>query len=111
VKYKNIFPYNFVPETAEETGVYVCYNVSVPRVYNKTFKALTIQFYVFCHQSVIKMKQGIRTDLIAEEIDGIFNGTMAIGLPRMALQSVEPLNPVEKYHGLEIIYFTEDWNR
>jgi hypothetical protein len=112
VKFTHIFPYNYVPDTSQDAQVFLCYNVFVPQVYNKTYKTIEITFYIIVEQSLIVLDDTTRLNAIAEEIDDMFNGSFAVGLGRMALLRVEPpINPAGRYHGKVIRYTNNEWNR
>ena len=101
-----------MPDTAQEAKVFICYNIFVPNVYNKTFKTIDLTFYVFAEQSLIVLADTTRLNAIAEEIDEMLNGTFEIGLRRLRLSRVEPpINPIGSYHGKVIRYTNEEWNR
>ena len=109
--YKNIFPYPYVPDTVVEANTFICFDMEVRRVQNRTFKDVSISFWTFTHQSLMRTKDGIRTDLLANEIDNIINGNRKFGLGTVELQSVTLMNPAKDYHGRTLIYRSVDFNR
>ena len=112
--YKNIFPYAYNPDTVKDTDTFICFRVYLPegREFNKTVRNLRIVFYVFSHQSKIRTKLGgLRTDLIVERIDDLFNGKMGIGIGRIEFASLDDINPSPNFHGSMIEYRVYDFNR
>lgn len=109
--YTHIFPYAYIPETDKETDSFICFSVSIPRVQNKTYKQMSIIFYVFSHQSQIRTSDGLRPDLIADAIDEMTNGALGLGLGRVKLEKLEDISPANNYHGLGIQYTVTEFNR
>ena len=109
--YKNIFPYAFVPDTVTNAGTFICFDLEVQRVENRTFKDINILFWIFTHQSLMRADGGIRTDLIASEVDKILNGNRDLGLGTVELKKVLRVNPAKDYHGRSLVYRSVDFNR
>lgn len=109
--YKNIFPYAYTPDPTKETNTFICFRLSIPHVSNKTCKTVGIVFYIFTHQSLIRTEDGLRTDLIGETIEELFNGTYDIGLGRLKLQGMDDISPNTDYHGIALEYSAEEFNR
>lgn len=109
--YTKIFPYAYDPDLTTTTDTYICFRVYVPEVMNKTFKRMSICFYVFTHQSNVRTDHGLRCDLIAERIEELFNGSMDLGVGRLKLSGVTDINPAPKFHGLAIEYTVSEFNR
>lgn len=109
--YKNIFPYAFVPDTVVNSNTFICFDLEVQRVQNRTFKDINILFWIFTHQSLMRADGGIRTDLIASEVDKILNGNRDLGLGTVELKKVLRVNPAKDYHGRNLVYRSVDFNR
>ncbi len=109
--YKQIFPYAYTPDAVKDTGTFICHRIYVPEVMNKTFKNMTIAFYVFVHQDNIRTSKGLRYDLIAERIEDLFNGSFDLGVGRMKLYGFNDISPAPKFHGVSLEYTVTDLNR
>lgn len=109
--YKNIFPYAFVPDTVTSARTFICFDLEVQRVENRTFKDIDILFWTFTHQSLMRTGEGVRPDLVANEIDKIINGNRDLGLGTVELKKVLGVNPAKDYHGRSLIYRSVDFNR
>ena len=109
--YKQIFPYAYTPDEVKDTGAFICHRIYVPEVMNKTFKNMTIAFYVFVHQDNIRTSDGLRYDLIAERIEDLFNGTMDFGVGRMKLVEINDISTSPKFHGISLEYTGSEFNR
>ena len=109
--YKNIFPYSFVPDTVVNSSTFICFDLEIQRVENRTFKDINILFWIFTHQSLMRTNEGIRTDLIASEVDKILNGNRDLGLGTVELKKVLRVNPAKDYHGRNLVYRSVDFNR
>ena len=109
--YKNIFPYAFIPDTVTDASTFICFDLEIQRVQNRTFKDINMLFWIFTHQSLMRTENGIRTDIIANEVDKILNGNKNFGLGTSELKKVLRINPAKDYHGRTLIYKTVDFNR
>ena len=104
--YKQVFPY-----AVKDTGTFICHRIYVPEVMNKTFKNMTVAFYVFVHQDNIRTSDGLRYDLIAERIEDLFNGITDLGVGRMKLTGINDISPAPKFHGISLEYSVTELNR
>lgn len=109
--YKNVFPYAYTPDVTKDTKTYVCFRIYVPEVQSKTFKTMNIVFYIFSHQDYIRTGDGLRTDLIAEKIENLFNGAMELGVGRMKLTGMDDISPSSTFHGIALEYSVSEFNR
>jgi len=109
--YKNVFPYAYVPDKTTDTNTYVCFRIYVPEVRSKTFKIMNLVFYAFTHQSHIRTSNGLRTDLLAERIEALFNGSMDYGVGRLKLTGVNDVSISNSFHGLALEYSVSEFNR
>lgn len=53
----------------------------------------------------------LRYDLIAEEIDRMFNGSLAFGFKLSLVSRKDGYQPLNNFHGTMLVYETSDWNR
>lgn len=109
--YKNIYPYAYIPDVTKTTETFVCFRIYIPEVQNKTFKTMNIVFYIFSHQDYIRTSDGLRTDLIANRIENLFNGTMDLGVGRMKLTGMDDISPASTFHGIALEYSVSEFNR
>lgn len=109
--YKNIFPYSFIPDTVTKASTFICFDLEVKRVQNRTFKDIDVMFWIFTHQTLMRTNDGIRIDLLANEVDNIFNGNKNFGLGTMELKLVTLMSPAKDYHGKTLVYRSVDFNR
>ena len=109
--YTNIYPYSFVPETVTKANTFICFEIEVKRVLNRTFKEMDIIFWIFTHQSLIRTNEGIRPDVLSNEVDKIFNGSREFGLGTTELKIVSLVNPAKDYHGRTLVYKSTEFNR
>ena len=73
--YKRVFQYDYIPETIEEAGTYVCFDVDIQKTLNKTYLLPAIYIWIFSHKSVLRLPEGgVRTDTLAFEISKAING-------------------------------------
>ena len=109
--YKYVFPYAFVPDTVTNSSTFICFDIEVKRVENRSFKDLSIMFWIFSHQSILRTNEGVRTDVLADEVDKIMNGNKNLGLGTVELKTVGRVNPAKDYFGRTLVYRSVDFNR
>lgn len=109
--YKWVFPHEFIPETITKTERYVNFEVSAildPK--NNTYKDLTIYFFVFCHEDVIRYKGTLWYDRVVCELDDIFCETNVLGVGKTYLVSNVPYSPQNKFKGRLLKFSVKDFN-
>ena len=110
--YKQIFPFEFVPDTVDDGKVFICLDVDIAEVKNKTFYVPVLYLWVFAHKSKLRLEEGgVRTDQICAEIDKEFNGSRFFGLGELDLFTVKRFSPITDYQGRVMVYYAQDFNR
>lgn len=110
--YTQVFPYEFVPETVDHGQTFICFDVDIISVPNKTFVVPAIFVWVFTHKSKMRLDEGgIRTDALASAVNKILNGSRVYGLGELDLADVGRFSPIKDYHGRVLTYYTADFNR
>ena len=110
--YSQVFPYEFVPETVDNGQTFLCFDVDISRVPNKTFYSPVIYIWVFTHKSKMRLDEGgVRVDELAIKIDEMLNGNRFYGLGELDLQDVGRFAPITDYQGRVLVYTAKDFNR
>lgn len=110
--YKQVFPYEYVPETVEEGKTYICFDVDVQIASNKTFLSPVIYIWVFTHKSLLRLPEGgVRTDKLCSEICKAINGSRMYGLGELDIYSVKRFAPMTDYQGKFMVFHAEEFNR
>lgn len=109
--YKYIFPYVFINDTITEVSTFICFDLSVPRVQNRTFKDVTMDFWIFTHDSLMRCESGLRLDTLASLVDRLLNGNRNFGLGEVSLKTVKRCHVAKDYYGIILTYRTVDFNR
>lgn len=110
--YSQIFPYEYIPETIDDGQTFICFDVDVAEVANKTFYTPILYIWAFTHKSKFRLADGgVRVDLLASEIDTMLNGSRYYGLGELNLKSVGRFSPIVDYQGRVLTYCTKDFNR
>lgn len=110
--YSQVFPYEYIPDTVEEATTFICCDVDVLEVMNKTFLKPTIYVWVFTHKSKLRLPEGgVRTDKICSEIAKAINGSRYYGLGELELYSVRRFAPMTDYQGKVMTFHAKDFNR
>ena len=111
MRYKRIYPYNYVPLTIENAQTFICFTVTAPNVKDDLIAELRLTVYVFTHQDLMRTDNGIRTDLLVSEIDKLLNGSTKYGLGKVSLKMCDILQvPCQGYTGLFSVYSVKDFN-
>lgn len=112
MRYKRIFPYNYVPLVAEQAQTFVCFAVIAPVITKELIIDYKLVFWVFTHQDLMRTPNGMRTDLIVSEIDKMLNGNTKYGLGKVKLVCLDIMNvPSRGYSGLYMEYNIQDLGR
>lgn len=100
--YKKFWPYEYIPDTVQETLCNVCFEVSAEySVRNTTFTDISLFFFVICHYDIVRVENeaGLRHDLIAHEIERDFADKDFMGLGRTTVVYNHPYTPVPQLRG------------
>lgn len=110
--YKQIFPYEYVPETIEEGKTFICCDVDIQKAVNKTYLLPTLYVWVFTHKSKLRLPEGgVRTDKLCSKIAGAINGSRYYGLGELDLYSIKRFAPMTDFQGKVMIFTATDFNR
>lgn len=110
--YKQVYPYDYVPETIEYGHSYICFDVDVQAIVNKTFLSPTISIWVFTHKSKLRLPTGgVRPDRIVSELVELLNGSRYYGLGELDLRSVKRFAPMTDFIGKYLVFDAKDYNR
>lgn len=110
--YTQIYPYEFIPETVDHGQTFICFDVDIISVPNKTFVTPAIFVWAFTHKSKMRLDDGgVRVDALAVAINKILNGSRVYGLGELDLADVGRFSPIKDYQGRVLTYYTSDFNR
>lgn len=110
-----IFPYEYLPGATEEGKTCITMLMSAPYVSNRSILHVKIVFYIFTYEGLMWANDSdgvacLRTDLICEEIDKMFNGSDSFGLKLKLSSRRDGYQPAKRFHGVQLIYETSDFN-
>lgn len=110
--YRQIFPYEYIPETVQDGATYILCDVDITSVSNKTFLSPVLYIWVFAHRSKLRLPEGgVRTDKICSRICELINGSRYYGLGELNLYSVKRFAPQTDYSGKLMTFYAKDFNR
>ncbi len=110
--YTQVFPYEYVPETIQDGHTFVCCEVDVQSVENKTFLFPVLYLWVFAHKSRLRLPEGgVRTDKLCCEIAKKINGSRFYGLGQLNLRSVRRFAPMTDFSGKLMTFYAKEFNR
>lgn len=111
--YLNVFPCEYVPETVQDGKTFICFDVDIQEVVNKTYLLPSLHVWVFTHRSKLRLPDGggLRTDKLCSEICKMINGSRKYGLGELSLYSVKRFAPMTDYQGKVMTFYTKDFNR
>lgn len=110
--YSQVFPYEYVPQTVENGKTFICCDVDIQNVSNKTFLTPAIYIWIFSHRSNLRLPEGgVRTDELCSEICEVINGSRYYGLGELNLFSVKRFAPMTDYQGKVMTFYAKEFNR
>lgn len=110
--YTQVFPYEYVPETAQEGKTYICCEVDIQKADAQTFYYPIIYVWVFAHKSRLRLPEGgVRTDKLCSEISKTLNGSRMYGLGKLDLYSVRRFAPMTDYQGKCLVFHAKDFSK
>lgn len=110
--FKQVFPFEYVPETAQDGYTFICSEVDIQSVPTKTFLVPTIYIWIFAHRSRLRLPEGgVRTDALCSEICKVINGSRYYGLGQLNLYSVKRYAPMTDYNGKVLTFQAKEFNR
>ena len=110
--YKQVFPYEFVPDTVKDAATFVCCEVDIRKALSKTYMVPEVYIWTFTHKSLLRLPEGgARIDKLTSEIVKTINGSRMYGLGTLDLMSVRRYSPISSYQGRIITMETTEFNR
>lgn len=110
--YTQIFPCEYVPETIQNGWTYICFDVDIQSVSDKTFLTAALYIWVFTHRSNLRLPEGgVRTDKLCSEICKTINGSRYYGLGELNLYAVKRFAPITDYQGKVMTFYAREFNR
>ena len=115
---KQIFPFEYLPETVEHGRTFICFDVDISRMSdrreapsNKMIYSPVLYIWIFTHKSLLVLPEGgVRTDRLAMEIAKTINGSHHYGMGNIELYSVKRFAPTMDYQGKVMTFDATDWN-
>lgn len=110
--YTRIFPYNHIPQTIEETKVYITFTVNVPRItFNKIWAYPRLTVRVIAHQERMKLNMAgvsaTRIDYMAKLIvDLLTKNDFGFGKLQLATNYEDLYNFI--FHYRELVFVGEE---
>ena len=113
LRYTQVFPYEYVPETIQEGKTYICFDVDIQKAYNKSFLEATVYVWVFSHRHALRLPggEGVRPDKICCEVCKLLNGSRMYGLGELDFYSSKRFAPLTDYLGKCLTFTATDTNR
>lgn len=110
--YTQIFPYEYIPDTVDDGMTFICFDVDIAEVLDKTYYVPVLYVWEFTHNSKMRLTEGgTRIDKLAVEINKKLNGSRYFGLGELDLHSVGRFSPISDYQGRVLTYYATDFNR
>lgn len=109
----HIYRFPYIPKTDENANTYITFEISAKKSpVNDTYKRMTLFFYIFCHQDIMDDKESgyLRTDLLNERVQKLFNKNPNIGIGQLVCTSDEFLRVSKSYCGRMLKFVTTDLN-
>lgn len=110
--YARIFPYNHIPQTLEESKVYITFTVNVPKItFNKVWAYPRLTIRVIAHQDRMKLDlagvSATRIDYISQLIINLITkNDVGFGKLQLATNYEDLYNYI--YHYRELVFVGEE---
>lgn len=112
LRYTQVFPFEYVPETIEDGKTFICFDVDIQKSVDKTYLLPTIYVWIFAHKSILRLPEGgVRTDKLCSKVANIMNGSRSYGLGELDLYSVKRFAPMTDFQGKVMTFYAKDFNR
>ena len=109
---ENIYRDLYIPDTLAEAKTFICLTAYVNKVQGKLYKDVSLNFYIFTHQSIMNLNDTYtRVDCIQSEIDKIINGNFDFGIDMAGLKGSYQFRPNAKFGGVELTYNIPNLNQ
>lgn len=103
--YERIYPYQYTINIEDEMKTYITISFGNYKYINNCFKSGILTFFVFTHKTLIsKSNYGLRTDLIIDYIDSMFNQKKDVGDFSLELYGGGDIKVSDDYFGSMISY-------
>jgi len=110
--YKQVYPFEYIPEVIENGYTYVCFDVDIASTYNKTFYEPTLYVWVMVQDSQLRLPTGgVRVDMLCSEICKAINGSRYYSLGELNFDSCRRFSVVTRYTGKALTFRGKDYNR
>lgn len=110
--YKKVFPYEYIPDTVNNGDTFVCFDVDVLDVINKTFLNPTLYVWVFTHRSNLRLPQGgLLIDEFCAELCEAINGSRMYGMGELEFSSMRRFAPMTDFQGKCLMFKAIEANR
>ena len=110
--YTQVFPYEYVPDVVEHGQTFICSEVDIKEIIDKTYLTPYIYIWVFTHKSKVRLPEGgVRTDKLSSEIVKKISGSRMYGLGELELYSAKRFAPISHYQGRVLTFVARDFNR
>lgn len=113
-----VYSFNFIPGTTETAKTFITMVFSTPVVKGMTAVTSRLVFNIFTHESLMRVQDPDnprltcdRLDQLAIELDEMFNGSLAFGFKLELVSRKDGSSPMDKFHGISLVYETSSWNR
>lgn len=112
--YTNLFPYGRIPDTEQETSVYITVVVNVPSIDKKNdlIRYVDFKIRIYSHADLMHVRGSgsDRIDLIAAHVDEMLNESYDFGIGYLRLTSNTEHTLDSKHHFRELIFRTDTLN-
>lgn len=109
--YKYFFPIEYIEEVVGEAKTFINFDMAVHLNNNKTYKDVTIWFFISSHAADMLAPGGLKPDLITSELEELFNDKNVLGIGKGLFVSNVPYKPNEKFRGRLLTYKIIDFSK
>lgn len=114
-RYVQVVPWKKIPDTQTNARVYVTFDIVVTEFVNCAVKNYNLYLWIMAHDSLMTIDstvgaalgiqdRGVRTDILADKIDYLLNGSTEMGFGKLQIKSSGIFDPADGYYGRNLVY-------
>lgn len=120
--YKQIVPYKKKMQTQVDAQSIIAFEIVPGEAATPAARDYVLNIWVMVHDDLMRFDaevanrlgindRGTRLDVLADKIDYLINGDKSLGFGRLHFEGAPIFDASEYYHGRQLVYTIEGWNR
>lgn len=106
---KHIFPYGKNPNTITEQGTYILFDVDPKKGSHENLVKYTLYFYIISHDAINLTPNGVRVDILTNEIEKVFFDSRKFGIGKLDYGGAPTFSTPSGFYGRTLTYYTTEF--